>query len=69
MNNTVELNQRNFTAQLNKAKADIAHTTDGPVDQFVMIARAIELARNNEYKPVGVDCPIANALFELLQVC
>lgn len=58
--------QRSFTVELKKAKADIAHTTDGPVDQFVMIARAIELARNNQYKPIGVDCPIANALFELL---
>lgn len=56
----------NFTTELEKAKADIAHNTDGPVDQFVMIARAIELARTNKYKPVGVDCPIANALFELL---
>lgn len=63
----MNIDQRSFTAELKKAKADIGHTTDGPVDQFVMIARAIELARNNQYKPVGVDCPIANALCELLE--
>lgn len=47
-------------------KANIAHTTDGPVDLFVIIARAIELARVGAYPKEGLDDPIANALYELV---
>ena len=46
----------------------IEHTTDGPCTDFVLIARAIKLAREqgDRFPIVGIDDPIANALFMCL---
>ena len=45
---------------------ELTDPTDGPVTPFVAIARAIEIARKNKYPLVGIDDPIANALYEVL---
>ena len=46
----------------------IEHTTDGPCTDFVLIARAIKLAREqgDRFPIVGIDDPIAKARFMCL---
>ncbi len=44
------------------ARAELSHTTDGPITRFVLIARACELAAKGE---VAHDV-VANALYEEL---
>jgi len=46
---------------------ELLDQTDGPVTPFIAIARAIEIARKNKYPLVGVNDPITNALYEVLQ--
>ncbi len=46
--------------EIESIKDEIAHTCDGPLTAFVLIARSAELAR--KYAPDH----IANALYELL---
>lgn len=52
-------------------KKEILYGHDGPVTQFVIINRAIELAKTNRYSSdTGANCPISNALSDILKnVC
>jgi hypothetical protein len=50
-------------AQLAMAQHDITHTIDGPITAFVLISRAIELARNND--KYSTEC-LSDALWNSL---
>lgn len=60
-----------FNRQKRMALSIITDPHDGPVNRFVMVARAIELARKGELGPVRVDRvpsdPVANALDQALE--
>ena len=55
-------NQREFARRVNQVVKELCHETDGIVDRFVVIDRAIQLARSGRFEKIGVDDPIANAL-------
>jgi len=54
-----------YKAAVYEAKHQLLHLTDGPITGFVVVARAVELARS-EGPWRGANDPIANALFEVL---
>lgn len=54
-----------YQAQENEAYEHLFHGCDGPITQFVLMARAVKLARKQGEPPPGDD-PIANALFRAL---
>lgn len=40
-----------FDRSVSEARAQIAHTCDGPVTSFVLISRAVELAAKGTFQP------------------
>ncbi len=55
-----------FDEKKREALSKITNPHDGPVTRFVMVARAIRLARQTGTTTVGAD-PIAEALDEALE--
>jgi hypothetical protein len=60
------MSQCEFDAAVESAKRFILNRCDGPVTRFVAISRATRLIRDGNYPIVGVDCPVTNALHEIL---
>lgn len=47
---------------INAATAELLHTCDGPVDNFIIIARGVDLAASGKYTSTVVSNAIYNAL-------
>ena len=56
-----------YPREYQAACQELQHECDGPLTAFVVIARAIRLARAGRFQHPGDD-PIANALFDSLKI-
>lgn len=55
-----------YRTHYDAAYRHITNTTDGPLTQYVMIARAIKFAPGGDGEPCGADYCVADAVAEAL---
>lgn len=55
-----------FDSMVAEATEDLLYEHDGPVTDFVIMARAVRAARSGKFPKVGVNDPVAEALYNVM---